>query len=331
MVMSHYFEGGWYPVGGSQTIVDAYLRALAAAGAEIRVRAPVARLLLDEGMPTPTVAGVALADGTEIRARLVVSNADPIVTYGMVPGTALSPRLRRRMEEVRWSATCLSLYGAARLDPEALHLDSGNVWSFDHADVEPLFRSSLGVHRFPGTFLTVTSLKDRTRLHDGVHTFEAFAFVPWGPFSPWHGFYPGSRPDAYDSLKGQLNEAMLASLESVLPGIRDSLVVSSLGTPLSNASWVAATHGNIYGTEKVLDQMGPRGFHAQSEVRGLYLCGASVGSMGVLGASWSGLRTAALATGASIDGLLSHPGPPITTLPAESPDAWAALAKRVAA
>jgi hypothetical protein len=49
----------------------------------------------------------------------------------------------------------------------------------------------------------------------------------------------------------------------------------------------------VYGTEKSFMQTGPFAFKAKSEIENLYLCGASILSHGVAGASYSGVQTAA--------------------------------------
>src|SRR5712691_521079 len=71
-------RGMWgYVRGGMGGISNALASAARAHGAEIRVSSPVAKILSRGGR----VDGVALADGTELRAPLVVSNADAHVTF----------------------------------------------------------------------------------------------------------------------------------------------------------------------------------------------------------------------------------------------------------
>src|SRR5207302_1556229 len=83
-VSAHYFEGGWYPRGGAWVMPRAFIRALERAGGEIRLRTPVQRLLVERGRAT----GVRLGDGSEIRARHIVSNADPAQTFGKMMDTS---------------------------------------------------------------------------------------------------------------------------------------------------------------------------------------------------------------------------------------------------
>ncbi|MEX1264315.1 MAG: NAD(P)/FAD-dependent oxidoreductase [Actinomycetota bacterium] len=81
-------EGAWGWVhGGTGGLSAALAKAAVAAGAEIRTDAAVARVAISGGRAT----GVELADGTEIRARIVVSNAHPVTTYLDLVGEAHLP------------------------------------------------------------------------------------------------------------------------------------------------------------------------------------------------------------------------------------------------
>ena len=83
-ITSHYFEGGYYPLGGAFTLPRAFVRALKRAGGEIRLQSRVKRMLI-EGKK---VLGVELDSGEEIRSDVVISNADPEVTFGKLIGKA---------------------------------------------------------------------------------------------------------------------------------------------------------------------------------------------------------------------------------------------------
>jgi phytoene dehydrogenase-like protein len=178
-ITHHYFDGGYYPRGGGFAIPRAFVRALKRAGGEIRLQTPVERLVL-EGK---RVAGVRLANGEEIHACTVISNADPEVTFGKLIGREqLSDKLRRRLDRLKYSTSALSLFFAVDLDLRAAGLDSGNFWFYDHADVDGIYRNGLTDHTLTadspgGMFLTVTTLKDPSKMHSGHHTCEAFSFV----------------------------------------------------------------------------------------------------------------------------------------------------------
>jgi len=71
-------RGGWgYVRGGMGQITQALAKVVTAYGGEIRTNAEVERILIEDGQ----AAGVRLADGTEIHADAVLSNADPYHTF----------------------------------------------------------------------------------------------------------------------------------------------------------------------------------------------------------------------------------------------------------
>jgi phytoene dehydrogenase-like protein len=70
--------GNWgFQEGGMGAVANAIESAARERGAEIRINSPVARVLVEGGR----AAGVALADGTEIRARVIVSTVHPRIAF----------------------------------------------------------------------------------------------------------------------------------------------------------------------------------------------------------------------------------------------------------
>ncbi|MCB9676434.1 MAG: NAD(P)/FAD-dependent oxidoreductase [Alphaproteobacteria bacterium] len=328
-VQGHYFGGAYYPRGGARSIPKAYIKQLRAHGGEIRMRTTVSRILIEGGRAI----GVRLEDGSEIRADLVVSNADPGVTWGRLVGAEHTPRaIRRRLDRTRWSISALSLFFATRADLRAQGLDSGNYWYARRPDVGEAYRfakraSLAGVPELPGAFLTITTLKDPTKLKDGVHTGEAFSFVSPRTFDRWEQSAHGARPGAYEAFKARLVDRMFDTLEEVHPGLRDGVVFAELGTPLTNVHYLAATQGNLYGIEKSLRNLGPFGFPIKSPVEGLFQCGQSTSGHGVMGVTQSGLSAAAVALGVSRRELLTGRGE-LRTFLADDPTAWPARMKK---
>jgi all-trans-retinol 13,14-reductase len=331
-VTNHYLDGGYYPLGGAFTLPRAFVRALKRAGGEIRLNSRVKRILV-EGRK---VTGVELAWGEEIRSSVVISNADPEVTFGKLIGREkLSPRLKRKVDSVRYSTSCLSLFFATDMDLRGAGLDSGNFWFYDHADVDKIYAdgltdAALSDETPSGMFLTVTTLKDPSKMHSGHHTCESFAFVGYEAFEQWAHTKYGSRPTDYDAMKEDLAWRMVRGLEKHVPGLSKHIVYYSLGTPLTNEHYLNATRGNLYGIEKSPDQVGPpalvRGlegaFSPRTEFEGLYLCGASTLSHGVAGVTQSGIDSAKAVLNCRTRDLLKQNGASLTFLPSEDVSVW---------
>jgi phytoene dehydrogenase-like protein len=323
-ITEHYFEGGYYPRGGGFAIPRAFVRALERAGGELRLQTSVDRILLEGNRAI----GVRLTDGSELRAKHIISNADPEVTFGKLIGRdRVSEKLRRRLAATTYSVSALSLFFATDLDVRGAGLDSGNFWFYDQADVDGIYRLGqtdqvLTADAPPGMFLTVTTLKDPSKKHSGHHTCEAFAFVGYEPFKKWANEKSGQHSADYEALKEDLAWRMFQGLEKRVPGLSQHVVFWSLGTPLTNAHYINATRGNLYGTDKTPRQVGPWGFSNQTEFEGLWMCGASTQSHGVAGVTQSGLATARAILHCRTSDLLKQNGPSLPIYPSEDVSQW---------
>jgi phytoene dehydrogenase-like protein len=193
--------------------------------------------------------------------------------------------------------------------------------------VDELYRQGLTDHVLqvenpPMMFLTVTTLKDPSKMHSGHHTCEAFTFVSYDAFEKYKHPVPGVRMPGYQGMKEDMSWRMFKGLEKRIPGISDHVVYWDLGTPLTNQHYLNATRGNLYGIEKSVTQVGPGAFSTKTEFEGLYMCGASTLSHGVSGATSTGLAVAKTILDCSTADLLTQDGPSLEIYPSEDTSKW---------
>jgi all-trans-retinol 13,14-reductase len=320
-VMGHYFDGGYYPRGGAHRLPRAFIRQLKRKGGELRLSTPVARILFEGGR----ACGVETAAGERLTADIVISNADPDVTFRRLVGPErLGRGLLRKLERTEYSIGSMALFLATDLDLEAMGYDSGNYWYYSRPDVDRMYRPVVPAEgeQFPGCFLTVTTLKDRSKRRDGLHTLEVFSFVPWDAFARWSKQPYGERDADYQAFKNRLADSLVKTAENIIPGLGDHLVFLEAGTPLTNEHYVAATRGHVYGPSKVRRQLGPGAWPTKTAVPGLYMVGASTLSHGVMGVTMSGLTAASQVMHCGVRDLLVEQGPPLVTYRAEHPEEW---------
>ncbi len=318
-VVGHYLDGGCYPLGGGSALAKGFVRELERAGGELHLETRVKRVLV-EGR---RAIGVELADGRTLRARDVVSNADPVVTYGKLVGEEHLPGgLKKKVKATQMSTSSLGLYLAVDLDLRALGLDSGNYWLCRTLDAEGTYQriakpEIAAAAECPGLFLTCTTLKDPTVFDGRHHVLEAFTFVPYAVFEGM-----SARPPEYAALKERLASQMIDLIETLIPGLRRHIVFESISTPLTNQFYCEGTGGAMYGTAKIRSQIGPWAYGMKSPLDGLWLCGASVLGHGVHGASLSGLSTAAKMLGVRPSDLVAKQRAELTVLPSDDTRGW---------
>ena len=321
--MAHYFEGGYHPLGGGSAISKAYLKKIRELGGEIRLQTEVKRILIKD----KKACGVELDSGEIIHAQHIVSNADPGLTYlKMVGPEHLGPKLIRKIRNSKYSISCISLFLAVEMDLKQMGLDSGNYWLYDDADIDnhySLASTDYNVFNPPkGLFVTITTLKDPTKMHKGHHQLEVFTLSGYEAFRKWANTTLDRRGHEYEQLKEAITERLFDKLEVLIPGIRKGVVFANLATPLTNEHYVNAPLGNIYGIEKTSKQIGPGSFSVRSEVGNLFFCGASTISHGIGGTTQSGLLAAAALLDCKPSDLLRGEGPELSIFQAENTDAW---------
>lgn len=309
-LMDHYLQGGFYPMGGGAAIVKAMTNAIKKFNGEIRTGQAVKRILLAPGQKANkhSAVGVELESGEILTAANIISNADPEATYDMAGREHLSKKLQDRLAKTRYSLTSLMFFITVNMDLREAGLDSGNIWTMPERGLDEVYgeltlMDILEAKEFPALFISSSSLKDPTSYDGQHHTIEVVTFIDYDSFIAKLDNHNRETP-AYRELKEKLCEKLLRSLERVVPGVSNHIVQMELGTPITNKRYINATKGNVYGTEKGFYQTGPFSYTAKTEIDNLYMCGASIVSHGVSGASYSGVKTAAMVLGCSEQDLL---------------------------
>ncbi|MEO8085954.1 MAG: NAD(P)/FAD-dependent oxidoreductase [Bacteroidota bacterium] len=326
-VMDHYFNGAFYPMGGGAGIVKAMTKAISRHGGEVRTKQRVKRILLEQSGNKKRAVGVELESGEVIKAKRVISNADPNKTFlDMVGKENLGEKLLKRLTNTRYSVASLLLFLTVDMDVR-VGMDSGNIWMMKDMDVDAIYAKMvaddiLTDDEFSGLFISCTTLKDPPSFNGRYHNIEVVTFIDYKTFEKFNG-EGGNQTPEYLAMKKRITEKTLNSLEKILPGIKSKIVQAELGTPITNEFYINSTRGNAYGTEKVLKQVGPFAFQAKSEIENLYLCGASILAHGVAGAANSGVKTAAVILKCEPSDLLKpDPAQNITIFDAEDSSTW---------
>ena len=304
-VMSHYFDGGFYPMGGGSGIVKAMTNGVKRHGGEVRVKQSVEKIIIED----KKAVGVILKDGSRILANTVISNADPSITYlDLIGKEHLSKALVKKLEKTKYSVTSLILFLTLDMDVTQFGVDSGNIWMMKDENIDQHFDDLMmgditaGVS-FPAAFISCTTLKDPASFNGRYHNFEVVTYVDYDNLKGLNN--NGDYHDAaYLAFKEKVTAKLLNNIEQVIPGAKSHIVQAELGTPKTNEFYINSTKGNVYGTEKTLSQVGPFSYKNKTEIANLYLCGASTLSHGVGGATHSGLAAAAAVLNCQADDFL---------------------------
>ncbi|MCF4128905.1 phytoene desaturase family protein [Methylobacterium sp. SyP6R] len=262
-------------LGGTGALVRGMVSLIEGQGGEVRCGAEVERILVKDG----TARGVALADGTEIPADVVVSNADSAVTaLHLLPKEARGWRERRLSRAHSSMGLFVWYFGTRRRYPELAHhtilLGPRYRGLLDDIFSRKVLAEdmSLYLHRPTAT--------DPGVAPPGHDAFYALAPVP---------NLAGGQDWA--ALAEPFRQRIAARLEAtVLPGLSDALVTSRVTTPQDFSDDFLSWRGSGFGLEPILTQSAYfRPHNRCGAVRHLYLVGAGThpgaGLPGVLSSS----------------------------------------------
>jgi NADPH-dependent glutamate synthase beta subunit-like oxidoreductase len=277
MFIDNHAGGSCYAADTPQMLSNLLERSIERHGGQMLYRNRVEEILIDSG----TARGVRLADGTEIRAGAVVSNATVWNLYGgLVRPEHISAE---RMEWAhRFEPTFSFLVAYLGLDASVIPEDFGHV--------EMIVLDASGFEGEGNFNIELPSIEDPARCPPGTHAMTVVSPNRRRWPSPSD---PDYRSEDYERLKAEETEDLLARMETVLPGLRDAIRVMEIGTPSTVERYTLRNWGNLGGPKPSMGSHMMKRPHARSDWERLYLCGDStVMGEGVVASTSSGIGAA---------------------------------------
>jgi phytoene dehydrogenase-like protein len=281
------FRAWGFQKGGTGAISESIASAARAFGAEIRTDAAVERVLVRDGRAT----GVALANGDEFTAPVVVSGLDPTRTFTQMLDPATLPddlvddirryRYRGSSGKVNLALdglpdfTCLPgngphLRGAISISPSVDYLER----AFDDAKYGEF-------SRHPYMDIVLPSMIDPGMAPPGKHVMSVF--VQYAPYAINGGWT--------DAKREAFGDAVIDTISRYAPNLKSLILHRQVLTPDDIERITGLTEGNIFQGELALQQLfflRPSAEWAKyrTPVRGYWQCGAGTHpGGGIMGAS----------------------------------------------
>lgn len=273
------------PVGGLGAVSDALASAARAAGAEIRLSVPVARVTV----AADRACGVTLQSGESIAAGAVISSADPRTSLlGLVGSEHLDTAFVRRVHHLRTRGLAAKLHLALDRLPKFSGLSAGAhaarlliAPSLDYVE-QAYNHSKYGEHSAaPALEITLPTLSDPGLAPDGKHVLSAIVqYAPYELSGGWAG------------QRAAFERQLIEQLDGYAPGLRSLVRASELLTPPDLEREFRISGGHWHHADLALDQFYavrpvPGATQHRTPLPGFYLCGAGChpggGVMGIAG------------------------------------------------
>ncbi len=291
VIVNHFIEGGYYPVGGADQIYKGLINTLYKNSGEVRIKAEVSEIVINNGK----VSGVNV-NGIFIPCLNVISNAGAQNTFSKLISKKLHYKSATELCKAKPSTCHLCLYIGLDRSDEELELPRNNVWYYDNYDFDTILERHLTYSKSPITFAYVSfpSAKDSAwRIKNPSQaTMQAIGPANYEWFKEFENNSWMKRGESYESIKTEFKDKMLAKLYELFPQIKGHVVCTEVSTPLSTRHFTNYQHGEIYGLEHSPERFSLKGLLPKSKIKGLYLVGQDIVTVGVGGALASGLLCA---------------------------------------
>jgi phytoene dehydrogenase-like protein len=268
--------GAWaFHKRGNGGFTQVLARAAQAFGAEIALESPVQRVITRNGQAM----GVALTDGTEFHAPIVVSALDPRRTFlELVDPLELPTDLVEAIRRFRFQGTSakvnFALDGAPRYPALGDRTDQYRGFTNIGPSMEYLERAyddaKYGWYsKRPYIDTAIQSTIDPDMAPPGKHVMSCFV-----QYAPYH-----LKGSDWDTEKERFGDTVQATLESFFPGFGDLVLQREIRTPLDIERTVGLSEGNIFAGEFLAPQMwlfrpAPGYSQYRTPIDGYYQCGS---------------------------------------------------------
>ncbi|GGW22392.1 phytoene desaturase family protein [Streptomyces xantholiticus] len=268
-------HGLYHCKGGFQHLVRAFTTAIERDNGRIVANSPVEKILVQDGRTQ----GVVLAGGQELRAPIVISNADATHTFHDLVGLEHLPKAySRRLRSLKGSMSMFVVYAATTLDIAAAG-GAHETFIYESDDHDANF-AGFCEGEAPATVVVVPTLLDPSLGPPGEHLVTSTALAPYEGPEPW------------SELKPKLEEKYLDLIERLYPGFKDGLTFVSSSTPLTLERFTGNHRGAAYGWENTPAQAGSKRLTYHTPIEGLYLSGHWAQAASALRVIVSGSHTA---------------------------------------
>jgi phytoene dehydrogenase-like protein len=299
LIVSHYLRGAYYPRGGAGQIAEAVKRVVEAAGGATLVGQEAIEIIVHDGRAVGVKVRKSGSDrpSVEYRAPIVVSNVGAAATYArLVPAHVTIP-FRQALASFaarQPGVSDVTLYVGLKEHPGCLGFRGENHWLFAGHDHDVAFANRgawIDAGAPPVIYLSFPSLKDPDAT---AHTADLIAWAPYERFAKWRDQPWRNRDDEYLALKARLSRALLDAVERHYPGFSSLVAYQELSTPLTSEHFTGHAGGAIYGLPAIAERFRRENLawsHPRTPIAGLYLTGADVGALGIVGAMFGGVTT----------------------------------------
>ncbi len=296
-IVNHFMEGAYYPVGGAAQIPEKLISTIQSSGGCVLTKANATRILLSEN--GQSVEGVVVNDRHEISCSSIISSVGIPNTFqsDWIPlDHPIHSEFAPLLEKVPASVTYFFTYVVLNGTTDQLGLSSSNDWIWNSGRFEESIRAfeKDPFHTQPVTFIASSSAKDPT--WETRYPGKSVVVVIHWSRREWFDLVDdgssGKRTNSnYKDLKNTFEAMNIQTLTDTYPKTKDQILHYFSATPSTCQHYLGSYA--VYGLDATTNRFQHYScLTPKTSIRGLWLTGQDITTLGFAGSCMAGILTA---------------------------------------
>ncbi|NQT48139.1 MAG: NAD(P)/FAD-dependent oxidoreductase [Chloroflexi bacterium] len=245
-------EDFYFPKGGGQALAGVLADGVQNYRGDLALDTAVERILVEDGRAV----GVQLGDGSQVKARCIVSSVDAKQTFFRLVGEEhISRRFARKLNEARFSRSAFVVSLGVSLNLRAMGFDGANIVCNPSDDADELFGNDPAKCTVN---INVHSILEQWRAPDSTTSVQLTALFPYDAVEDW------------TAAEETVADTLIATAENIIPRLSDHVISRHVMSPLSFEQITLNSQGAASGWYRA-PRSKPRG--QKTPIRNLYQAG----------------------------------------------------------
>lgn len=289
VIQNSYIESAWKCIDGGSQITKALVKKIKSLGGELHNYTEVEKIHIENKIAVR----VDTVDGRIFKAKYFISNIHPALTMDMIGQGDIKESFRNRLVNLENGISAFSIYLVFKpnsfpyLNKNYYHHFTNDVWAaVNYSEQE-----------WPLSIMAILSATSHSQQF--ADSMTVWTYMKWDEVKKWsHTFntipkQESERGEDYQIFKQAKTEQLLASVEKLFPGIRDSIKSIHASTPLSYRDYINTPDGSMYGVIKDYNHPLTTFISPKTKIDNLFLTGQNLSTHGILGVTISAFNTCA--------------------------------------
>ncbi|MBU2102222.1 MAG: NAD(P)/FAD-dependent oxidoreductase, partial [Candidatus Omnitrophica bacterium] len=283
-----WFESTMFVKGGYSRLFSAMVERIRECGSQVIYSRTVTKIITDCGR---RVIGVVTDKGEEVKARVIISNANSIDTLTkLIDDDTRKADYAKKLKQMEKSLSAVTVYLGLSVPAKEIGMQQPLLSihpSYDHTAGYQHSRAG-DAEELPMAVVDHSQF-DPDLAPAGKSTLCAMVFAE---YKQWEGL----SQEAYDRKKSEAARRIVRQLERYLPGLSNHIECIEVATPKTMERYPMLPEGAIYGFAETVPQSSINRLPQTTKIKGLFLTGAwTTPGCGVHGCFVSGFDAADLA------------------------------------